>query len=311
MKNITVTGISGYIGTKLINQLHTSKDEVRIVGIDTREPRLKSPKLRFYNRDISQPFDNLLRENDVDTVVHLAFILRPTRQKARARQIDIGGMQNLLNACRKAGVRHIVYLSSHTVYGAFRDNPVPLTEDAPLRPVPGFQYSQDKIETEKILNDYISSERDVTLTVLRSCPVLGPNAVGSATTIMFQPPMMIGVAGYDPLMQFIHEDDLIGVIAACLALGKGGIYNVAGGGTLKYSQVARRLGKRLLKLPGKLLEPVISFSWATHLQSASPAGGVEFIKYPPVVSTEKVGVELGYEFRYSSEQALAAFADKN
>jgi UDP-glucose 4-epimerase len=307
MKNIAITGISGYVGTRLLAYLDRTNEVQKIIGIDAREPRYKSAKLTFYQRDIREPLGDLFGVNGVDTAVHLAFILRPTRQAALVRQIDVQGTMNLLDACRRAGVQHLLYLSSHTVYGARRDNPVPLTEEAPLRPLSDFQYSQDKVETEGILRGLAASGREITVTVLRSCPVIGPNARGSATTIMFQPPVMIGVAGYDPPLQFTHEDDLIDIMGVCLAQRKGGIYNVAGEGTLKYSEVAQMAGKRLLKLPEPLLKTAISLSWRMHLQSASPASGLEFIKYPPVVSTEKLKTELGFRFRYSSREALASF----
>jgi UDP-glucose 4-epimerase len=307
MKNIAVTGISGYIGTKLLAYLDRTDSVQKIIGIDAREPRSKPTKLKFYQQDIREPLGALLAENEVDTAVHLAFVLQPNRQVALTRQIDIEGTRNMLEACRRAHVKHLLYLSSHTVYGAHKDNPAVITEDSPLRPVPGFQYSRDKIEVEKMLHDYIGSI-DITVTVLRCCPVLGPNAIGSTTTIMFRPPVMVGVAGCDPPMQFLHEDDLVNLIGLFIHQGKGGIYNVAGDGVLRYSEVARLMKKRLLKLPGILLEPAISFSWAMHLQSASPAGGLEFIKYPPVVSTDRLKKETEFVFRYSTKEALASFA---
>ena len=306
--NIAITGISGYVGTKLLTHLDSCDSVQQIIGIDNREPRLKSAKLEFHHRDIREPLSDLFMENEVATAVHLAFILRPTRQTAAARQVDIEGTKNLIHACEQANVKHLIYLSSHTVYGAYKDNPMPLTEDSPLRPVTGFQYSRDKVETERILREFGESNRNVSITLLRSCPVIGPNAIDSATTIMFQPTVMIGVAGYDPPMQFVHEDDLTNLLGAFVTRPKEGIFNIAGDGVLKYSEVAGLMGKKLLKLPGKLLEGVIAFSWAAHLQSASPAGGLEFIKYPPVVSTDKLKRELGFNFQYSSKEALLSFA---
>lgn len=308
MRNIAITGVSGYVGTRLLDSLDRNEGVGKIIGIDKEEPRVKPAKLTFYRQDIRQPFGDIFEGNKVTTAVHLAFILRPTRQYSLAREIDIGGMNNLIAACRQAGVRHLIYLSSHTTYGAHADNPVPTTEESPLWPVPGFQYSGDKIETERILRESGLSSGSTTVTILRSCPVMGPNAIGTATTIMFQPWLMVGVTGYDPPMQFVHEDDLVDLLALLIDSPRAGIFNVAGNEALRYSDVAGILGKKMLKLPGKFLELVLSFSWATHLQSASPVSGLEFIKYPPVVSTKKLEEELGFKFRYSSRQALASFA---
>jgi UDP-glucose 4-epimerase len=124
---------------------------------------------------------------------------------------------------------------------------------------------------------------------------------------MFKPPVMIGVAGFDPRMQFVHEYDLIQVIETFLNQKKGGIFNVAGEGDLRYSEVAKLARKRLLRLPDSLIKPLIRISWALHLQNDSPYAGLEFIKYPPVVSTGKLLKETGFRFHYSTEEALSSF----
>ena len=132
MKNIATTGISGYIGTRLFCHLDGIDSVERIIGIDIKQPRFESAKLGFYFHDILKPFGDLLVQNEVDTAVYLAFILRPTRNRALARQINVGGMINFVQACQQANVKQILYLSSHTVYGAHPDNPVPAREDSPL-----------------------------------------------------------------------------------------------------------------------------------------------------------------------------------
>jgi UDP-glucose 4-epimerase len=108
-------------------------------------------------------------------------------------------------------------------------------------------------------------------------------------------------------MQFVHEDDVIQVIETFLNQKKGGIFNVAGEGDLRYSEVARLAGKKLLRLPDSLIKPVMRISWALHLQNDSPYAGLEFIKYPPVVSTGKLLKETGFRFQYTTEEALSSF----
>ncbi len=307
MKSIAITGISGYIGSRLLLRLSEIKAVERIVGIDIKPPSFNPPKLKFYQQNIFQPLSDIFLENKVESAVHLAFVLKPTRDRAGTQQIDVGGSRNFLKACEEAKVKHILYLSSHTVYGAHPDNPVPLTEDSPLRPMSDFQYSWDKVEPEKILSDYVASHAQVCVTILRSCPVVGPNAASSVAALMFKPPVMIGVCGYDPPMQFVHEQDIIELITDCISQGKAGIYNVAGDGEVRYSDVARLAHRRMLKLPERLLNGLMAFSWTLHLQNDSPPSGLEFIKYPPVVSTEKLKKETGFRFRHSSEAALFSF----
>lgn len=96
-------------------------------------------------------------------------------------------------------------------------------------------------------------------------------------------------------------------MATFLHTRRTGIFNVAGNGEIGYNELARLAKRRMLRLPEALLRPVMGISWALHLQSDSPPSGLEFIKYPPVMSTEKLRKETGFQFRYSSEEAICAF----
>jgi UDP-glucose 4-epimerase len=310
VKIVAINGISGYIGTRLLARLAEMDDIERIVGIDVKPPRFSSSKLKFYHHDISRPFNEIFIENEVDSSINLAFILKPTHDKVAARQTDITGSLHFLEACRQARVGHILYLSSHTVYGAHPDNAALLGEDAPLRPLPYFQYSWDKAEVERLLVNFTGANKDVCLTVLRTCPVIGPNAAASIVTSMFRPPVMIGVAGYDPPMQFVHEDDLVEIVVIFLRQRKGGIFNVAGDGGIRYGTAARLYGKSMLRLPERLLRLLMGFSWALRLQNESPVSGLEFIKYPPLLNTEKLKSEVGFQFNYSSQEALVSFVEQ-
>ena len=103
MKTIAITGISGYIGSKLLSRLENMDEVKRVVGIDIRPPKYSSPKLTFYCQDISLPLGNIFLENKVDTAIHLAFILKPTRDRVNTQRVDIGGILNFLEASRQAG----------------------------------------------------------------------------------------------------------------------------------------------------------------------------------------------------------------
>jgi len=304
---VAITGISGYIGTVLLSRLAEEKDVETVVGVDIRSPRLNLPKLKFYSQDTLQPLGGIFAENEIDSAIHLAFVLKPTRDRTRTRQVDIGGSETFLDACRQAGVKHILYLSSHTVYGAHPDNPPLITEDVTMRPLKDFQYSWDKTATEQILQDFTAANKDICLTVLRSCPVIGPNAANSVAAIMFKPAVMIGIKGYDPPMQFVHEDDIARLVMILLRQKRPGIFNVAGNRSVLYSELAKLAGKRMLCLPGWLLGLLMHITWALRLQSESPVSGLEFIKYPEVVSTEKLRRETGFEFIYSSKDAVTSF----
>jgi nucleoside-diphosphate-sugar epimerase len=107
-------------------------------------------------------------------------------------------------------------------------------------------------------------------------------------------------------MQFLHEDDLVEIIASLIGNPVSGTYNVANDGEIKYSEIAGLAGKRMMCFPDGLIHPLLDITWKLRWQSASPAAGLEFIKYPPLVSTEALKTRVNFRFRYSSRESIAA-----
>lgn len=305
---VGLTGTSGYIGSKLLQALNDSPFVGRIIGIDIQPPKASPPKLTFYRQSVTEPFGKIFSESKVDSAIHLAFVLMPSRDWDRVRSINIGGSANFLKACQEAGVKHAIYLSSYAAYGARPDNLVPFTETSPLRPNEGFQYSLFKAETDRLFQDFASANRETLVTILRAPVVMGPTADNQITGALLGA-VMIGVRGYDPPMQFVHEDDLVRLILTLLQARQPGIYNVAGAGTIRYGELARLAGKRLISLPGSLLHLAMGITWRLRLQGQSPPEGLDFIKYPVVLSTEKLEQETGFRFRYSSWEAAISLIE--
>ena len=213
---VAITGAAGYVASRLIHHLEREAYLERILAIDVRPlPHRWTSKVVFFQRDVSAPLAELLSEHGIEAVVHLAFILNPGHDRAASERVNLGGIANVLDACARAQVRHFLYLSSTSVYGAHPDNPSLLTEASPVRPIKGFQYSEDKARSEALLAEFTRSHPTCTATVLRACPVMGPNAdnfIARALSRTF----LVGVTGCDPALQFLHEDDLCNVMRLCL-----------------------------------------------------------------------------------------------
>jgi UDP-glucose 4-epimerase len=306
MKNVTITGVSGYIGGLLLKRISQEAEVEHLIGIDIKEPPFKSPKFTFIKHDVRQPFEDIFIDNKCDTAIHLAFIVAPIRNEGKARQINIEGSQNFLNASASAKVEQVFYLGSHTEYGAHANNPACFTEDMPLNPNSDYPYPVDKAQVDVMFQEFAKKNPGTCVTIGRTVAVTGPCGNACGLTVLFLP-VMIKAAGNNPLWQFIHEDDMAELVVRLLKERKKGIYNLAGDGGLTYYDMIKKLGKPSVTLPSWLLYRGIQLTWKLRLQSRGQAGGLFLLEYPIIVSNDKVKKETGYKLRYTGQEAFEVF----
>lgn len=305
---IAVTGASGFLGRHTVERLASRPGTERVLAIDLLAPEAASESdgpVVHVRRDVRDPVDDLLAEHSIQAVCHLAYVVRPARDRSWARSINVEGTESLLRACSAAGVRSVVYPSSATVYGARKGNSRPFTEEDPPEPVRGFQYSEDKVAAESLLTAWQTETPGSSATVLRGCVVMGPaadNFISQALTMRWLPLP----AFEDPELQFLHVSDFVDALERALSGGAGGLYNVAGSGTVRWRRMVRLFGNRSMPVPGPLLQALTGLTWSLRLQSRSPASGVNFVRYPWLVSTDRIQRELGWTPAHTSEQALMA-----
>ena len=309
---VAVTGAAGYLGGRLVERLRDRDDVSYVLATDIRPPRESTDdgRVNFARVDVTEPFPDLFARHDIDAVVHLAYKLNPGRRPDLARRVNVTGTDHVIEACASSDVSRVIYLSSTSVYGAHPDNPDFLTEDDPVRPIPGFQYSEDKAAAESRLIEFAETgaEPAPTVTILRGCPVMGPNADNFIANA-FRKPALPRLGDADPPMQFIHEDDLTEIIVKCLEARPAGTYNVAGDGTICWSRMAAVMGRRTLRLPPAAWHSLTSIAWSLGLQSDSPACGLDFIRYRWTASADKLKRELGVSFKHTSSEAWESFAN--
>ena len=303
---VAVTGASGYIGERLVERLLSEPGVERVIGVDIKPSPLEHEKLLSIQQDITAPLDVLFRRTRVEAVVHLAFVLRQLRDREESKRINVGGASNVLWACEAAHVRKIVLMSSSTVYGPHADNDDLLTEDAPLRPPAGFNYAVDKARTEWFYRDYARHRRQTQVSVLRGCVVMGP-MVDNFITQALNKLVLIGVGGDDPPMQFLHEEDLLEILWRFVSESHPGTFNVAGPGTVTWSEVVAMAKKRMLRFSARAAYALTNLSWRLRVQNDAPGVGLDYVRWPWTVSTERLEKELNYTFKHSSASAIRSY----
>jgi UDP-glucose 4-epimerase len=234
----------------------------------------------------------------------------PPHTAVDAHDINIRGSQSFLHACEATGVEALFYQSSHTVYGAHPDNPSLITEDQPLRPVREFPYGTDKAEVDQMFQEYMKAHPKQSVTIVRVVAVTGPAAGPSGLNVLFLPVTMY-VRGCDPEWQFIYEDDLARLDVTLVKERKSGVFNAGAEGSVRYREMLGFTGKPSLGLPAWLWKPLISIGWKLHIQRKSQAGGLEFMRHPIMLSTEKLAKTTNFKFTMNSRDALKSFMDAN
>jgi len=309
MTRVLVTGSEGYIGTHLVRVLCACDWIDVVVGLDVGGASFDHPKYQFVRRDVRQPIADLVSRHGIQTVVHLAYVVAPIHDEEQTNEVNLRGMANVLDACAGLQDAHLLYTSSATVYGLHPDNEVPLTEDSPLRPNDDFPYARTKGQTEEMLRRFAADHPQVRVTVLRPCFVVGPGASDPLARhlhkrIVFRP--------WSPApLQFVHVQDLGGVMRYFVAHPRPGVYNVAGAGEITFAEMLKMVGSIGFPLRWPVLYALNRLCWLLRLSFMTyvPSPALRMLKYPWQVSADKLRREVGYEFAYDSRSAFQDFAD--
>jgi nucleoside-diphosphate-sugar epimerase len=303
-QTIAITGISGYIGRVLLPYLEQDERVEHIIGIDHRpcDGEGESEKLTFHQMGVRDPRVGELFQG-VDTVVHLAFVLmrRPGDSIRDIDAINIEGTQAVCEAAARQGVPKLIFTSSVVAYGLHPDNPVPLTEDIPLRPNPDLYYSRAKATVERYMDDFESEHPQMAVTRLRPCTVVGPRADADQMGSLTMDPLIL-VRGADPLYQLLHEDDLARALHLAIRRDVPGVYNVAADEPCTLRELARFRGAGVVSLPYIIVRGLMGLTWLLGQSPFAPEW-TNLLRYPIVVSTEKLQA-LGWESRYTTKEAL-------
>ena len=302
---LAITGSSGYLGKLVVSSLEDESQLEYILGLDIVDTPYRSEKFGHLSVDTRNPqLAQLLRENRIDTLLHLAWIFNPIHSSRTAYDVDVNGTKNVLESCRDAGVEHIVLLGSTTAYGAHPDNPDWLTEESPIRGNRDFAYSRHKALVEDFCDGFEKDNPQLALTRLRGCIVLGKNVDNFLKTLILMRGLRHAIIrNCYPQMQFLHEDDTVSLLKLVLLQRPRGVYNVAPDDTVALNDIPWITDNPVLEYPYWLLRPLTGLLWSLR-KLPVPASYLSFIRYRWTASNQKLKRELGWSPQHSSIEAL-------
>ena len=288
-----ITGGSGYIGTRLVELLARRDDTEKIVIADVVPPRGGyRPKTEYERVDVRDrgAVHSALKRANPDVLVHLAFILNPVHDEGFMYDVDVNGTHNVLEAAAEAGIGQVLVTTSGVAYGAFPDNPEPITEDQPVRGVARFSYARDKTESDRIVQLWALQHPDVVTTIVRPCIVFGPNVDNYLVRLWTKQPITVDVGNLDGTIQFVHEDDVVDAISRLLLGRHAGQFNLVARGADDAARVRGGCSRRRCgRCRSGCTRAIAKLNWRLRLSEAPP-GQLDFALLP-VDRVEREGEE--------------------
>ena len=299
---ILVTGGTGMVGSSLVRKLLALKNK-HTVTIFARhaEPGMNAT---FVEGDITDAAQ-LEKAFPVDVVFHLAAAINDTND---AWKINVEGTRNVVDLCKKHGVKQLIHMSSCTVMGAT----TVASEDASYAPS-NTLYSRSKVEAEKFVLD-----SGLRYTVIRAPVIIGPSR--NILSIMKAAKSKYPIIGSG--QNRFHTacvDDVTDLMLKTVGNEKaiGQVFNVAVTDVPTYLEFYKMLCEELgvemtqkhlplwlVKLVARVHTAVSKLKGKEPKVTMSPTA-IDQLTRDRVIPIEKVQAVLGWKPKYTTRQALA------
>jgi UDP-glucose 4-epimerase len=305
-RRVLITGVGSYVGGALARRLERDPEFEHVVGLDTRKPRAALERTELIDADIRNAvIARLIPQAEVDTVVHNQIVRRPgPGMSPRAmHDINVIGTLQLLAACEKADtIRSIVIRGSAGVYGSEPHAPQFFTEEMtrlfPMRT----RFQRDVAEIENYFETYSRRHPGVVCTMLRYQPGIGPS-LDTQITRYLSLPVVPTYLGFDPRLQFVHEQDALDALVAAVRRPVRGAVNVAGPGTIGLTRMVRLAGRPTLPVLPSFFDAVTGVGQRLGMLDFSD-DFKRLLRHGRATDTTRLVEEVGYEPRYGTVEAV-------
>ncbi len=302
MDTLLITGISGGQGRLLASRV---SDDYDVVGVD-RAPWEEHPKnLRIYQVDVlKKKFEDVFRHERPKAVVHLGLIRHFRSGPEERHEVNVLGTRRLLAFCAKYEVKQLVVVSSSYVYGALPENPYFLDEDAPLNSSRTYPEMRDLVEMDTLTTAHLWQHPEMATALLRPVNTIGTH-VHSAIVKYLKLGYVPTILGFNPMTQFIHEEDVTEAIALALQKKLRGVFNVTGPGEVPIKVAIEESGGTAVPLPEIVARSLFGQLFRLGLFH-TPTGAIDFIKYPCTVAGKRFVKATGFKPLFNLEETFAS-----
>jgi UDP-glucose 4-epimerase len=309
---VVVTGASGNVGTSVLGALAEDPSIDSAVGVSRRRPQLDLPKTEWATADVAES-DLVPLFRGADAVVHLAWLIQPSRDRDLLWRVNVGGSARVFRAVAEAGVPTLVHASSVGAYSSGPKNRL-VDETWPTNGVRTNDYSRHKVEVERRLDRFEREHRDIRVVRLRPALVFkresateqrrlfaGPFLPGSLLRPSLVPlvPEIPGLA-----FQAVHSYDVGEAYRLAVVRDVRGAFNIAAPPILDLTSIARELRARTVRVSARAARGLAAVAYRARL-TPLPADWLDLGLAAPLLDTKRAREELGWTPQRSGEEAIA------
>jgi len=304
-KRILVTGVQTYWGYRVARALEERPEVETIIGVAPEDPLGELERAEYVKVGAQHALlRRIVQAARIDTVIDSRLVVDSRTTSPRlAHENNVIGTMNILAACsgKDSTVRKFIFKSSTHYYGSEQDDPAFFTESMRRPHAPRTALERDIVEAEAAVNDFNEKQPETCVTILRCTNVLGPD-VESSLRGLAELPFVPAILGFDPRLQFVHEDDVGNALVHATEQDLPGVFNVAADGVLALSEIASLLGKPFLPfLPpwgtGLALGPL------RRLGIRIPAELMNLMRFGRGVDNRKLKA-TGLTYRYTTRETV-------
>ncbi|MCP4446255.1 MAG: SDR family oxidoreductase [Myxococcales bacterium] len=301
--NVLLTGIAGSQGRLVAHKLLAAGHHV--IGID-RRPWPEAPEgVTMHCADVrKRSAEEVFRSVRPDAVIHMATVTHLAQRSEDRYQINLQGTRAVFDHSHAYGVKQVLFVGRHTFYGASAASPLYHSENDPPQSVNVFPELSDLVASDLYAGSALWRYEELSTCILRFCYTLGPTCNGTLASFLKgkRPP---SVLGFDPLFQFMHDEDMADAIVLALEKSLRGVFNVAGPSPVPLSVVIREANRKQVHVPEILFRLAMGRLGFPHL----PQGAIAHLKFPVTINTEAFRKTTDFVHQHDHAKIIRDFLD--
>ena len=286
-----ITGGSGYLGSRVVEQLAGVKSTEVVIDADLLPPQFQPPKTSFRQLDVRDP-DAVARafaEEQPDVLIHMAFVVDPTHDEPEMYETNVNGTFNVLASAAAYGVNRVFVTTATMAYGAWPGNPIPITEAQPVHGHARYAFARHAAEADRIAQLWATLHRQRMMTIIRPCTVFGPGADNHLVRMWDSQSYFPDFGTGDQPTQFIHVDDAVSGIVALVDSAQPGAFNLVPDGEITWHQCAEVAGIPVRGVREESFTGLAGGMWRLKMPNVEiPPSFVDFFKYSYLASNQRL-----------------------